>query len=184
MRKISVILVMLALCLLGGLSFPAGEAFARGPACPSSWPEQAHEGFFTDAEGKEWFIIRSADSNGYVTVRAYAASDSYASGYVPNSPDQVCYLLARLAGETDDLTEPRQLEFSSEQEDPTDEHEDPTEARTPEPTLLSLLSRLSPADRQSAVLCLAQLAGNRTLAELNNDPEFLRQAIAHGCLTP
>ena len=179
MKKTLLATTAIALALLAGAVLLTGRAVTAAPDCPTSWPEQDHQGFFTDDAGKEWFIIRSADSNGYHTVRAYPASGRYPNRYVINSPDQVCYLLVRRAGESADDAEPAQLEFRKEQE-PTPA---PTRPLTPL-TLLDLLNRLSPADRQAAILCLLQIAGNRTLEELNNDPEFLQMAIARGCLSP
>lgn len=169
-------LILLALLALGlsGLGLFSQRAALATPECPVSWPRQDHEGFFTDDAGKEWFIIRSTDSNGYATIRAYPADASYASGYAPNSPDELCYLLVRPANAAADVAIPNQIEFPREKPQPTPSP----------PTLRELLDRLSPSEQQSALLCLLPLAGNRTLEELNDDPEFLRQAIAHGCLTP
>ena len=173
--------MLIALAALAGAGLLMQRSTVAAPDCPASWPAQDHQGFYTDAAGAGWFIIRSSDSNGYATVRAYAASDRYASGYVPNSPDRMCYLLVRRAGDAADLAEPRQLDFPSEPDaDPAPE---PTAEPRP-PTLVELLARLSPAERQAALLCMLPLAGNRTLEELNRDPDFLAQVIALGCLTP
>ena len=96
---------------------PAERAYASSPGCPSSWPAEPGERFFSDSEGREWFTIRSADSNGYETVRAYRADDRYTMGYVPGSPDETCYLLVRRPGNAEDLPEPRQVQFRAEQEE-------------------------------------------------------------------
>jgi len=95
---------------------PAQPAEAANPACPSSWPAEQGEQFFTDSAGAEWFVIRSADSNGYESVRAYPADDRYAMGYAPGSPDEVCNLLVRRPKSVSDLEEPRQVFFRAERE--------------------------------------------------------------------
>ncbi len=116
MKIASVIAAFLFVCVLGAFAIYADTAHARTPECPSSWPSEPAEQFFTDSDGAGWFIIRSADSNGYETVRAYRADDGYQAGYVPGSPDEVCYLLVRRRGQTEDLAEARQLVFRVEQE--------------------------------------------------------------------
>ena len=116
MKIASVIAAILCVCVLGAFAIYADTAHARTPECPSSWPAEPAEQFFTDSDGADWFIIRSADSNGYETVRAYRADDGYQAGYVPGSPDEVCYLLVRRRGQTEDLAEARQLVFRVEQE--------------------------------------------------------------------
>ena len=183
MSRIPFATVTIALALLAAALAGVGplteRAVAAAPACPSSWPQQDYEGMFTDDADEVWFIIRSTDSNGYATVRAYPASNNYQGGYVVNSPDGTCYLRVRQAGGTDDLADPKQLDFPKEQEP---EPERPAQASSP--TLLELLNRLPPSERQAALICMLPLAGNRTLEELNNDPDFLELAIANGCLTP
>ncbi len=108
--------MILLICALAAISLPTETAHARQPDCPSGWPAEQGEQFFTDSEGAEWFIIRSADSNGYETVRAHPADDGYAAGYIPGSPDEVCNLLVRRPGSTADLEEPRQVIFRAERE--------------------------------------------------------------------
>ena len=119
MKTASIIAAICILCALGAIALFADTAHAREPDCPSSWPAQPAEQFFTDSEGAEWFVIRSADSNGYETVRAYRADDGYQTGYAPGSPDEVCYLLVRRPGGAEDLAEARQLEFLVESEEET-----------------------------------------------------------------
>lgn len=112
--------IVAAICFLGALgaiTLFTDAAYARDPDCPSSWPQEPTEQFFSDSEGAEWFVIRSADSNGYETVRAYRADDGYQAGYVPGSPDEVCYLLVRRPGNAEDLAEAPQLVFRVEQEE-------------------------------------------------------------------
>lgn len=116
MKTASIIVGILFVCALGVLGIYADTAHARTPDCPSSWPEDPAEQFFSDADGTDWFVIRSADSNSYETVRAYRADDGYQAGYVPGSPDEVCYLLVRRPGPAEDLAEAQQLEFRAEQE--------------------------------------------------------------------
>ena len=89
----------------------------QGPDCPSSWPAGDHDDFFTDTEGRRWFIIRATDSNGYTTIRAYEGSDLYDSGYALNSPDEICYLVVRRPGNTADDAEPKRVEFAREREE-------------------------------------------------------------------
>ena len=176
-------LITLALLVgaLAGVGLLTERAATAAPPCPSSWPERDYEGIYTDDADAEWFIIRSADSNGYHTVRAYPASRRYPTGYAINSPDETCYLRVRRAGEATDLAEPQRLDFPKE---PEPEPERPAQTPARPLTLVELLNRRSPSDRQAALLCMLPLAGNRTLEELNNDPQFLRQVIARGCLTP
>ena len=116
MKTASIIAAVCVLGALGAITLFTGATYAREPDCPSSWPAEPVEQFFTDSEGAEWFVIRSADSNGYETVRAYRADDGYKMGYVPGSPDEVCYLLVRRPGSTKDLDEAQQLVFRVEQE--------------------------------------------------------------------
>ena len=115
-KAASIIAVLLFLCALTAMTPSAQTVYAGTPDCPSSWPADQGEQFFTDPDGAEWFVIRSADSNGYETLRAYPADDSYATGYVPGSPDEVCNLLVRRPRSTADLDEPRQVTFRAEQE--------------------------------------------------------------------
>ena len=116
MKKASIIAAIVFLCALGGFTIYADTARARTPDCPSSWPGEPTEQFFTDSEEAEWFVIRSADSNGYETVRAYRADDRYQAGYAPGSPDEVCYLLVRRPGSTEDVTDAAQVTFRVEKE--------------------------------------------------------------------
>lgn len=109
-------IIVAAICFLGAITLFTEAAYAREPDCPSSWPQEPTEQFFSDSEGAEWFVIRSADSNGYETVRAYRADDRYQAGYIPGSPDEICYLLVRRAGSAEDLPEAQQLVFQAEQE--------------------------------------------------------------------
>ena len=176
---LSTAIITLALLagILSGAVLLTGRAATAAPDCPTSWPERDYEGIYTDDADAEWFIIRSADSNGYHTVRAYPASSRYPTGYAINSPDETCYLRVRRAGAANDLAEPQRLDFPKEPE--------PEPERPARPlTLMELLNRLPLSDRLAAVICMLHLAGNRTLVELNNDPAFLQQVIAHGCLTP
>ncbi len=111
--------IIAAVCVLGALaaiSLFTDTTYAREPDCPSSWPQEPTEQFFSDSEGAEWFVIRSADSNGYETVRAYRADDGYQTGYVPGSPDEVCYLLVRRPESPEDLAEAQRVVFRAEQE--------------------------------------------------------------------
>lgn len=128
MKIASSIAALVLLCALGAFGIYAETTHAREPDCPSSWSEAPAEQFLTASEGVEWFVIRSADSNGYETVRAYRADDRYQAGYVPGSPDEVCYLLVRRPGDTEDLAEPRQPVFRAESED--DDRAAPAAAKT------------------------------------------------------
>ena len=106
---------------------------ANLPACPSDWPvvenEQtvletdygggSFEGFHTDSNGDEWYIIRSVDDNGYSLVRAYPASDQHDAGYVTDQPSKVCYLIVRGPEETEDRDPPTQIDFPNENEPDT-----------------------------------------------------------------
>ena len=148
MAKLTRISIVVIACLIGAtvgaLSLPVNDAMAADPACPGSWPGQGYDGplrkqdhariayqdYFTDADGGRWFVIRSSDSNGYTTIRAYPATDDE---YTANSPDEVCYLVVRRPGDTEDAAEPTQVVFATEPEEP-----EPPEPPAP----LSLLQRL------------------------------------------
>ncbi len=117
MKTATIVAAIFVLCALGAIIMHTESAYAREPDCPASWPQETSEQFFTDSEGVEWFIIRSADSNGYETVRAYRADDGYQMGYVPGSPDEACYLLVRRPGSAEDLAEAPQLVFRVEREE-------------------------------------------------------------------
>ena len=129
--------VVVAACLIeaavGALSLPVNDAAAAAdPPCPNSWPGPGYDGppqkadyghiayedFFTASDGEQWFVIRSSDSNGYATVRAYPATD-HGVGYVANSPDAVCYLLVLRPGDAEDTVTPLRVTFATEQEEPT-----------------------------------------------------------------
>lgn len=127
MKTATIVAAIFVVCALGAIMLHTESAYAREPDCPSSWPAEPAEQFFTDSEGAEWFVIRSADSNGYETVRAYRADDRYQGGYAPGSPDEVCYLLVRRPGSDEDLAEARQLVFRVEQEE---QEEAPAAAKT------------------------------------------------------
>ena len=109
----------------------AHQAMAQdAPECPPDWPNQQYAGplrekdhgriqyqdYHTDSDGERWFVIRASDSNGYTTIRAYPASDDADGGYYADSPDQVCYLIVRKPGQTEDAAEPEQVEFPRERE--------------------------------------------------------------------
>lgn len=63
------------------------------------------------------YRLRSSDSNSYTTVRAYQ-STAAGDGYIANSPDDVCYLVVRRPGDTEDATEPKQIIFPRKSEEP------------------------------------------------------------------
>ena len=111
--RLSFVAAGLLCALLWG--FSAATA-AQGPDCPSSWPAGDYDDFFTDAEGRRWFVIRATDSNGYSTVRAYPATAN-GNGYVANSPDAVCYLVVRRPGDAADAAQPKQVTFAKEREE-------------------------------------------------------------------
>ncbi len=116
MKTASIIAAICVVSALGAIALFTDSVYAREPDCPSSWPAEPVEQFFTDSEGVGWFVIRSADSNGYETVRAYRADDGYEIGYVPGSPDEVCYLLVRRPGSMEDVPDAERLVFRVEQE--------------------------------------------------------------------
>ena len=167
-----VVIVCLIVAVVGALSLPVNDAAAADPSCPASWPEQAGSGisyqdFFTDAEGERWFVIRSTDSNGYTTIRAYPADDG--DEYTTNSPDEVCYLVVRRPGDTEDDTEPTQVIFPKEREEP---------AATPAPVdpQAALASRLG---RNAAAFeyTIGKRGGSLTSAT-TSDPITFNLAIA------
>ena len=115
----------------GMILLPEPAAARSNPPCPSSWPTQGYEGplraedhgrisyedFYTDTDGDRWFVIRSSGSNGYTMIRAYQAQAD-GDGYVAGSPDEVCFLLVRRPGDSEDAAEPRQITFPKEKEEP------------------------------------------------------------------
>ena len=137
--KVSGIATLILICVLVS-DDSVLQGSGANPPCLSSWPPQEYDGalrekdyghilfsdFYTDADGDRWFVIRSADSNGYTTVRAYHAEDG-GDGYIAGAPDETCYLLVRRPGDTVDSTEPRQITFPMEKE------ENPTPPATPRP---------------------------------------------------
>ena len=123
----------------------AHQAVAQdAPECPPDWPSQQYagplreedhgriqyEGFHADGQGKHWYIIRGADSNGYTTVRAYPAAQGD-GGYITASPDGVCYLIVREPGAAFDLNEPRQVLFPRESDEPAESASAPGPVETP-----------------------------------------------------
>ena len=122
----SIIVLVCALAAVGLLVNHTADADGHG--CPSDWPAQQgaaspfglgsidYNDFHTDGDGDRWFVIRSTDSNGYTTVRAYVADDGYASGYRSSSPDETCFLIVRRSGDTEDAAEPTRVVFQREQE--------------------------------------------------------------------
>ena len=153
-----VALLAVAVAMLVGVAWFASLAAAGGASeCPVDWPGQGYEGplraedygriqyqdYHSDADGKHWYVIRSSDSNGYTTIRAYPASDD--EGYQADSPDRVCYLIVREPGAAEDAAEPRQVEFPKEQEPK------PTPPPTPYP-IRSQPASVDIAAGQAAVL--------------------------------
>ncbi len=140
LRISAIVLALMAFVSAASILFLDPTAVQSAPACPSSWPEQAYDGplqkqdygrigyqdFFTDTDGARWYVVRSSDSNGYTTVRAYPATDD-GDGYAAGSPDEVCYLVVRRPDDTEDAAEPQQVIFPREREEPT------TTARRPAP---------------------------------------------------
>lgn len=116
MKTASIIAAIFFVCALGAIALYVDRVSAGTPQCPSSWPEAPGERFFSDADGAEWFVIRSADSNGYETVRAYPADDRYAGGFAPGSPDEACFLVVRRPGSDIDLQQAEQVTFRTERE--------------------------------------------------------------------
>lgn len=199
MKKASIIAAIFFVCALGAFAIYADTALARDPDCPSSWPEQPVEQFFTDSDGAEWFVIRSADSNGYETVRAYRADDRYQAGYVPGSPNRVCYLLVRRPGNAADLPEAQQLVFRAESE----AESAPAVAKTlfrqfydrlipagpygpnPDPKWGDLFGVFSNEERS----CIAAVLGEEGLANASQSSVFhegeprLQDVLIFGCLS-
>ena len=118
-------------CTVGVVLLVPSRVGAASPVCPNSWPEGQDsasppgqglghiefEDFFDDSDDDKWFVVRSTDSNGYTTVRAYPAAQGD-GGYITDSPDEVCYLIVRRPGDTADAAEPTQIVFPKEQEEP------------------------------------------------------------------
>ena len=119
--RIGFIAVIVAVCALAlsAVLMQQRVASADGHSCPSSWPSESYEGRYTDDQGEGWFLIRSTDSNGFTTIRAYMADDNHSSGYAPGSPDEICILLVRRSGDSEDADQPERLVFSQEREEPS-----------------------------------------------------------------
>ena len=119
--RIGFIAVIVAVCALSvsAVLIQQRVASADGHGCPSSWPSQSYEGLHTDDSGQGWFLIRSTDSNGFTTIRAYAADDNHSAGYAPGSPDEICVMLVRRHGDSEDVDQPQRLVFSQEREEPS-----------------------------------------------------------------
>ena len=117
MKTASIIAAIFFVGALGAILLYADSVSAGTPQCPSSWPDAPGEQFFSDSDGAEWFVIRSRDSNGYETVRAYPADDGYTAGYAPGSPDEACFLVVRRPGSDVDLQPAAQVTFLAEQEE-------------------------------------------------------------------
>ena len=113
-------------------STPRGVAAQGTPACPSSWPGATgtdtrssigYSDYYTDSDGQNWFIIRSTDSNGYTIIRAYPANGD-SSAYTTDSADQVCYLMVRRPGDSEDVAaaaaRSQQIIFPSDNDDGDD----------------------------------------------------------------
>ena len=129
LRTLIVLGAVVSLMVTGAIW--AHQAVAQdAPECPPAWPNQQYAGplrekdhgriqyqdYHTDSDGERWFVIRASDSNGYTTIRAYPASDDADGGYYADSPDQVCYLIVRRPGQTEDAAEPDQVVFPRERE--------------------------------------------------------------------
>jgi ABC-type transport system substrate-binding protein len=72
-----------------------------GPLLEQDYGRIAYQDLFTDSDGEDWFVVRSSDSNGYTTGRAYRTGD-YGDGYVAGSPDEICYMVLRRPGDVAD----------------------------------------------------------------------------------
>ena len=159
---------MILICVLVGASLLLQRANAK-PACPSSWPAPGYDGplqendyrrigyedFYVDNDGDRWFVIRSADSNGYTTVRAYQAH-AEEDGYIAGAPDEACYLLVRRPGDAVDATEPRQITF------PKDQEKSPTPSATARPKAADPFARWNKLEPQ----------------------DWWRESEPYSCLTP
>lgn len=177
-----VIIACLVGAAVGALSLPVGDAAAADPACPGSWPGQAYDGplqqadhgriayqdFFTDSDGDRWFIIRSSDSNGYTSIRAYPATGD---GYAANSPDEVCYLVVRKPGAAEDAANPTQIVFPTEQEEP----KPAARPIDPQAAVVEQLQRNAAAFRYTT----GKRGGNLTQAVVAGDPLTFNLAIAN-----
>ena len=126
--RITAASIIVLVCALAAVGLLVNRAAADGHGCPSDWPTQQsaapsagqgsidYNDFHTDGDGDRWFVIRSTDSNGYTTIRAYVADDGYDSGYRSSSPDETCYLIVRRPSDAEDAAQPIQISFQREQE--------------------------------------------------------------------
>ena len=187
-KVITSLLVVFVCALATSGVFLFNNVGSDGGRCPSDWPDQSYvgpllksdrgtidyQGFHTDGEGEEWYIIRSSDSNGYTTVRAYEADDSYSGGYRVGSPDEVCYLMVRRSEAEADAAEPSQVVFQKEQEEPerllTMAPSDGDQGGTDltEGDMVAILAAALEISRHSGALVAADLPASR--------PEILQYA--------
>lgn len=186
------VVALAAIAILMLLLLPAMTSAASAPPCPSSWPSEtqtgpvlkeqygriSHQGFHTDSNGDRWFVVRSTDSNGNTTGRAYPASDRYTLGYVIGSADETCIAKQGSAGDHTDRVGIRQVIHSAEREYKASPEPDPP---TP-PTIQSILDGMSFQDQQAAILCLLDLVGNEDPETFLNDPDNVQPAIDAGCI--
>ena len=140
-KRLPIIWIVIA-CLVfafGAILIVPARTEAADPPCPSTWPQPQDstdsgaglghlefEDFFNDSNDEDWFVIRSTDSNGYATIRAYPAAEADGK-YVTGSPDEVCYIIVRRPGDIEDAAEPTQVVFPKEREEP----QDPDRSRCP-----------------------------------------------------
>lgn len=152
--RITAASIIIFVCVLAGVGLLVNRsADAGSPGCPSDWPAGSASGqggidysdFHTDDDGDSWFVIRSTDSNGYTSIRAYAADDGYAAGYRPGSPDETCFLIVRRAGDSTDAAEPVQVTFRKDRE--------------PEPQNLALVEELFASLSSSEISCIRNIIG-------------------------
>ena len=74
----------------------------EGALRQSDYGRITFQDFFTDADDDWWWVVRSSDSNGYTTVRAYSADADDAVESVDTSMGNLCLRVVRSPGKTED----------------------------------------------------------------------------------
>ena len=186
----NVVIVVLAIAVLATVGWAARAAAEGTPECPTDWPGQGYEGplreddrgriqyedFHSDAEGRYWYIIRGADSNGYATVRAYPAAVGD-GGYITESPDRVCYLIVREPGAPADLAEPRQVLFPRESDEPAGSATVSEPGVTPTPTQPAITPTVPDETEEPVPPVLALLELDGATIDTN---EVIREGLEPG----
>ncbi len=182
-------IALAAITIYAVAMLPDRASAANPPPCPASWPPEpqqgavptdqygriSHDGFHTDSNGDDWYVILDTDSNGNTHARAYRADTRYQIGYQPGSADEVCHVNLRRPGDEADFEQPQQVVFRRDRDKSVSPPGRPV-------TIRQILASMSPADQEAAILCLLQIAGNADPDTFLDDPANVQAGIEAGCL--